>query len=418
MGIGYACLTIGVQDTKLKSCTAKKANDEVLRELILNNLNSLKNIIEYNISNEIKLFRISSDLIPFASSPINTISWAEIFKNELKEIGNKIKDSGMRVSMHPGQYTVLNSEDGEVVERAICDLNYHTMLLDSLGLSSENKIILHIGGVYDDKKQAIKRFIANYKKLSDSVKNRLVIENDDKCYNISEVLEISKELKIPVVFDVLHNKANPSSIDESEISWIKKSGNTWKEKDGIQKIHYSQQDNLKRAGAHSASISINQFMKFYETLPEYSIDIMLEVKDKNISAVKCNNCIKKDKDSKAIEIEWSKYKYKILENSQSDYEEIEKLLENKNEYNCVAFYNLIEQGLKKESTKEQFLDTVSRIFEIVEVHLMEKEKGRFTKNIQSFNQGIIAKSKIKNNLWRLAIQYNVEELLGSYFFII
>jgi len=418
MEIGYACLTIGVQDTKLKSCTAKKADEEVLKEIISNNLKSLSNIIEYNINNEIKLFRISSDLIPFGSSSINTLSWVDIFKNELTQIGNKIKNSGMRVSMHPGQYTVLNSEDGEVVDRAICDLNYHTMLLDSLGLSSENKIVLHIGGVYDDRQQAIKRFIVNYKKLSDSVKNRLVIENDDKCYNISEVLEISKDLKIPVVFDVLHNKANPSSIDESEVSWIKKCGKTWKEKDGTQKIHYSQQDNLKRAGAHSASISINQFMKFYETLPDENIDIMLEVKDKNISAVKCKNCIKKDKDSKALETEWSKYKYKILENSQADYEEIEKLLENKNEYPCVAFYNLIEQGLKKESTKQQFLDTVSRIFEIIEVHLMEKEKGRFSKNIQSFNQGIIAKSKIKNNLLRLTLQYNVEELLGSYFFII
>lgn len=157
MSIGYACLTIGVPNTNLKSCTAKNANEEKLLELISHNLNSLENIIEYNIKNNIKLFRISSDLIPFGSSPINTLSWWEIFSSQFSEIGKKIKTSGMRVSMHPGQYTVLNSPNIEVVDRAIDDLNYHTKVLDSIGVGSEHKIVLHIGGVYNDKKAGNKQ---------------------------------------------------------------------------------------------------------------------------------------------------------------------------------------------------------------------------------------------------------------------
>lgn len=417
MEIGYACLTVGVQDTMQKSCIAKNATDDKLQEIIIHNLNSLSNIIEYNVKNQIKLFRISSDLIPFGSSSINSLSWWEIFKNEFAEIGSKIRNSGMRVSMHPGQYTVLNSLEEEVVERAIADLNYHSLILDSLGLSSENKIVLHIGGVYDDKNESIKRFIANYKRLSDSVKNRLVIENDDKSYNISEVLEIGRILNMPVIFDNLHNKVNPSPIENSEIYWINECKKTWQEKDGNQKIHYSQQDILKRAGGHSSYIRINEFMKFYEALEREDIDIMLEVKDKNLSAIKCINCTRKDKNIQSLEIEWNKYKYKILENSQEDYLEIIKLLANKDDYPCVSFYNLIEQGLKKESSKESFLNATMQILEILKNKSTEKENARFTMNIESFKNGIIPKRKIRNNLWRLANQYNEVDLIESYFFM-
>ncbi len=113
MSIGYACLTIGVPDTNLKSCTAKSLTEEKLLEIISYNLKSLKNIIEYNIKNNIKLFRISSDLIPFGSSHLNQLSWWNIFSQEFAEIGRKIMDNDIRVSMHPGQYTVLNSPNDD-----------------------------------------------------------------------------------------------------------------------------------------------------------------------------------------------------------------------------------------------------------------------------------------------------------------
>jgi len=113
--------------------------------------------------------------------------------------------------MHPGQYTVLNSPNEEVGARTIDDLNYHTRVLDSLGVGVEHKIVLHIGGIYNDKKQAIKRFITNYHHLDDSVKGRLVLENDDKSYNVNDVLEIGTILNAPVIFDNLHNEINSCS---------------------------------------------------------------------------------------------------------------------------------------------------------------------------------------------------------------
>lgn len=289
MSIGYACLTVGVPNTNLKSCMLKNASEDRLLELISHNLNSLENIIDYNIENNIMLFRISSDIIPFGSSPVNNLPWWDIFSVEFLKIGKKIQSSGMRISMHPGQYTVLNSPREEVVKKAIADLNYHTKVLDSLGVGAVHKLILHIGGVYNDKKQAMERFITNYAYLEQSVKQRLVIENDDKLYNINDVLEISEKLNVPVIFDNLHNDINAYDKEKSDIDWINECKGTWRDKDGNQKMHYSQQDPLKKLGAHSETIDTQEFMDFYHRLNRQDIDIMLEVKDKNVSAVKCIN---------------------------------------------------------------------------------------------------------------------------------
>lgn len=417
MGIGYACLAVGVLNTKEKSCMLKNASPEKLLELTSYNLNSLENVIDYNIENDIKLFRISSNIIPFGSSPINKFKWWEIFKEKFQSIGEKIQKSGMRVSTHPGQYTVINSPKEEVVKKAIEDLNYHTQVLDSLRVGEDHKIVLHIGGIYDDKNQAIERFIENYKKLDDKVKKRIVIENDDKSYNINDVLEIGHVLNIPVIFDNLHNRINPPDEEKDEYYWIDECRKTWKKKDGCQKIHYSQQDPLKKPGSHSKTIGIRQFMSFYEGLETKDIDIMLEVKDKNISAIKCINCTSSDKSTKNLEIEWSRYKYKILENAPSNYVEIRKLLKDKDNYPVMDFYDLVEDSMEKKSTKGNSINAALHLWGYFKEVATDKEKNYFFNSIEKYNRGGTSIATVKNSLWRMAVKYNEFYLLNSYYFI-
>ncbi|HEY5585412.1 MAG TPA: UV DNA damage repair endonuclease UvsE [Ruminiclostridium sp.] len=418
MSIGYACLTVGVPQTALKSCISKNASNEKLLDLISYNLNSLENTIDYNIENDIRLFRISSDLIPFGSSPVNNLPWWDVFASQLLLIGKKIRTSGMRVSMHPGQYTVLNSPHKEVVKRAIEDLNYHTLVLDSLGVGVEHKIVLHIGGIYDDKRMAIQRFVTTYHGLYDAVKQRVVLENDDKSYNIYDALEIATILKAPIIFDNLHNKMNSCDEQKSEFYWINECKKTWQKKDGHQKMHYSQQDLKKKAGSHSSSIRITEFMSFYEELDRKDIDIMLEVKDKNLSALKCINCTTADKNIKALELEWSRYKYKILENSPSDYVEIRKLLQNKNNYPDISFYNLIEGALRKESIAENSINAALHIWGYFKGTASDKERISFLKSIENYRQGKTSNNAIKNSLLKMAVKYQKSYLLGSYYFVI
>lgn len=418
MSIGYACKTVGVFNADMKSCTLKNANDERLIELIGHNIESLNNIIDYNIENDIMLFRISSDLVPFGSSEANKVKWWEIFSEEISTIGRKIKISNMRVSVHPGQYTVLNSTNEEVVKRAVDDLIYHARILDSLGLSKEHKLVLHIGGAYENKKLSATRFMENYKLLDENIKNRLVIENDDKIYNIEEVIEIGSKLSIPVIFDNLHNEINPSPDKLSEKYWIEQCKTTWKKEDGIQKIHYSNQAENKRIGSHSDSISINEFMAFYDMLDRDDIDIMLEVKDKNLSCVKCINCISTDLNINVLEKEWSRYKYSILEHSHTSYLKIRELLKNKQDVSAISFYNLLENGLNSQGDNGSFVNTALHVWGYFKDKADEKEKVNFFKYLEKYKLNEVGINSVKAYLKKLAEKYDESYLLNSYYFIL
>lgn len=417
MSIGYACLTVGVPNTDIKSCMLKNADDKKLAQLIEHNLSSLRNMIDYNKTNKINLFRISSDIIPFGSSPVNTLPWTQLFKQELTEIGETVKKAGIRVSMHPGQYTVLNSPDSQVADRAVEDLNYHASFLDSLGVDYTHKIILHIGGVYGDKRAAIRRFADRYRSLSPSVRDRLVIENDDKSYHICDVLELGTALGIPVVYDNLHNKLNCCDSSKDDLYWVTQSGLTWKQKDGKQKIHYSQQNPVKNAGSHSESILIDDFLHFYQSLGQYKPDIMLEVKDKNISAIKCTHCTSESKDIKVLELEWSRYKYAVLEKSPNDYKMIRELLKDKNSYPALAFYNIIEHAYRQEVVQGNSVNAILHIWGYFKNLAGAAEKKRFFDLLQIYQEKNTSIISIKRFLYRLAEKYRQDYLLRSYYFL-
>lgn len=414
MNIGYACLTVGVQGTKLRSCTMKNASPDLLETLIQSNLDVLDNMLDYNIHKGINLFRISSDIIPFGSHPLNTVNWQEKFSCQLKVIGHKAMSKGIRLSMHPGQYTVLNSPDEKVVERAVEDLRYHAGFLDALGLGKEHKIILHIGGIYGDKTAAVKRFIHQYHLLNDNLKNRLVIENDDKQYNISDVLEIGLSQGIPVVFDNLHHQVN-SDNKFTKLEWINRCARTWKESDGLQKLHYSQQDSSKRPGSHSATIDISDFLNFYESIKGLDVDIMVEVKDKNLSALKCINAISKP-EIKNLEIEWSRYKYSVLERSPNNYNKIRQILKNKKVYPVIEFYKLIDEAMITPVKPGNAVNAAQHIWGYFKDSCNEGTRKKFEKSLLKVSEGE-STNTMKRLLLKMAEEEQQKYLLESLYFM-
>jgi len=418
MRIGYACKVIGVKGTDFKSCMLKNADSEKLTELIKHNISSLDNIIDYNIENDIKLFRISSDLIPFGSAEVNSIKWWEVFSDELGAIGGKIKKNGMRVSVHPGQYTILNSYNSDVVLKAVKDLEYHARILDSLGVNSEHKVVLHIGGAYDNKEASIKRFIENYKLLPDNIKKRLVIENDDKIYNIEDVLNIGLKASIPVIFDNLHNEINPPDEKVNGAYWIEQCRATWKKEDGNQKIHYSEQAGDKKIGSHSASITISKFMNFIDRIKRHDIDIMLEVKDKNLSCIKCINCIAGITDINELEKEWRRYELAVMERSYQIYEKISELFDGKKDITAIGFYNLIESALESEGDMITHINAAYHVWNHLKDNATGKEKETFFDIIKRYQNQEIGVNTVKNHLARLAGKYKKDYLSESLYFYI
>ncbi|NLB51880.1 MAG: UV DNA damage repair endonuclease UvsE [Syntrophomonadaceae bacterium] len=416
MSIGYACLTVGVRNAEFKNCILKNATPKRLYELIGHNLIILDRIIDYNIANNIRLFRISSDLIPFGSSPVNQLPWHKDFSEQFHRIGTKIKSSGMRVSMHPGQYTVLNSPDEGVVRRAVEDLEYHERVLSSLDLDGTHKIVLHIGGVYNDKKASSARFIFHYEQLSERVKKRLVIENDDRSYNIADLLAISRAVNAPVIFDNLHHWINPADHETPEMDWIDECALTWKPEDGRQKIHYSQQEPSKKPGSHSETVRIREFMEFSHDLNGRCLDIMLEVKDKNLSALKCINCTSREPSIRVLEAEWSKYKYVVLERSPQDYQTIRELLKDKSGYPAVQFYELLEEVLLYPEMKGNAINAAQHVWAYFKDVASDKERAGFFGRIEKYQQSEISLKLLKNYLHQLAVKYQRDYLLDSYYF--
>ena len=408
MSIGYACLNIGTPDTKIRSVMQRNATPEKLTEVTAHNLAALEKMIDYNRKNNIKLFRISSDLIPFGSSPVNSLPWWEIHAEAFHRIGAKIQQSGIRVSFHPGQYTVLNSPDEDVVARAILDLEYHTKMLECLGVNNEHKIVLHVGGIYGDKAVALERFTTNFKRLPEAVQNRLIIENDDRLYNIEDVLGLAFRLQIPAVYDNLHHAINPPPAGGDDRYWIAEAAKTWNDSDGKQKIHYSQQAPGKRPGAHTDTIQLDTFLTFHEQLEDKQIDIMLEVKVKNLSAVKCQNATTATPKPLLLEKEWGRYKYAVLERSPAVYQAIRTLLKHKEAYPVQEFYRLIDTAFAE--------NAAAHVWGYFKKHATEAERRHYEKNLANYRNGTGTRATLKRQLFTLAEKYEVEYLLQSLYF--
>jgi UV DNA damage endonuclease len=284
MKIGYPCINNSIDCTANSTFRLRNYSEGNLKEKIKNNLSCLNKILEYNLKHNLLFFRISSDLIPFASHPICTFNWQNEYKNELKKIGEFIKKNNIRISMHPDQFVLINALNQAIVEKSIKELEYHCNVLDSMGLDSSAKIQIHVGGVYGDKKSAIERFITNYLTLPDMVKKRLTIENDERLYSLKDCLYINSKIGIPIIFDSFHHECFNNGEDIRKAIMLAK--NTWKKKDGILMLDYSSQKSNSRIGSHTESINLKLFQKFILDTKGLDFDIMLEIKDKEKSALK------------------------------------------------------------------------------------------------------------------------------------
>lgn len=283
--IGYACINSKLVSPN-RTCRLKNATPAKILELASANLAALQRILQWNVAHGIELFRITSDVIPFGSHPMNQVPWPRILRADLERIGGFIRANHLRVSMHPGQFTVINSPRRDVVASSVKELEYHTAFLDALALDDTHKIVIHLGGVYDDKIGSFKRFIENCRDLDDRVKSRLVLENDERCYTVGDALSAATAIEVPVVFDVFHHGWNPALQSYSLRAIIQRCAATWRKRDGRIKIHYSNQWPGLPPGTHSKSISTGKFHDFYRQISSLDIDIMLEVKDKERSALK------------------------------------------------------------------------------------------------------------------------------------
>jgi UV DNA damage endonuclease len=286
MRIGYPCINRTIDCTANSTFRLKSYSETRLKDSIKNNLLCLRKILQFNLEHRLFFFRISSDLVPFASHPINKFNWQTYFQEDFEEIGAFIIKNRMRISMHPDQFTLINSIKEEIFERSKKELIYHAEILDLMELDKSAKIQIHVGGAYGDKQKSIERFIERFDELDDSVVQRLVIENDDKLYDLNDCLKINAEIHIPILFDNFHNKLHNSATPTKHESF-KLAMKTWNEKtDGIPMVDYSSKKDNGSPRQHAETINIEDFDLFLKQTMSFDFDVMLEIKDKERSAIK------------------------------------------------------------------------------------------------------------------------------------
>jgi UV DNA damage endonuclease len=278
--LGFVASVLSENLTTSRTCRLRNATEPRLRELIVENLAALDRVISFLEANRILLYRITSNLIPFASHRVNTIEWWRDYGGELNRLGRRLRTLGIRVSTHPGQYTVLNSPRDAIVRASIAELVYHARLMDALGADTTCRIVLHLGGLYGgSERDAMDRFVVTARSLPKAVRRRLVVENDDRLFDADEALEVSRAVGVPVVFDWLHHKANPCRRPIAEV--LRDIFAKWGPADGRPKVHLSSQAPGAPVGAHAGFVAPRDCERLLAALPDEPFDCMLEAKEKD-----------------------------------------------------------------------------------------------------------------------------------------
>jgi len=260
---------------------------EKISELCLHNSESLLKSIKYCKQNDIGSFRVTSDLFPLKSHPdftyeISSLPQGKNILQILLECKKFSKDNDIRLTIHPGQFTILNSPKKEVVENSIKELIYHAELAEIIGIDVIN---IHGGGGYGDKKSSLLRFQENFNKLPNIIKERLTIENDDRTYTPSDLIPISKKLNIPFVYDIHHHRCNNDGISEEET--FKSTIETWNNKEPL--LHISSPKfgwGNNKKNSHHDYIDLRDFPTY---IIKHRITIDIEAKAKELAISKLKN---------------------------------------------------------------------------------------------------------------------------------
>ncbi|MDF9844705.1 MULTISPECIES: UV DNA damage repair endonuclease UvsE [unclassified Paenibacillus] len=263
-----------------------------LEQIARMNLHNTLRLLKHNVGSEIKLYRLTSKLIPLSTHP-DLQDWNPFtaLAGEFAEVGEYIIKHGLRVSFHPDHFTVLSTPRPEVLASSVRDLQHHTDMLDALGLPATAKNNIHIGGAYGDKPAAAERFKTHFAGLPSRLQERMTLENDDKTFNAPETLAVCRQLGLPMVLDIHHQWVN----NEGELPWELWPDilDTWKSRLALTdvgpgellppKIHVSSPRSPSDPRSHADGVEPAPLLAFLKRIAADTpaVDVMIEAKLKD-----------------------------------------------------------------------------------------------------------------------------------------
>jgi UV DNA damage endonuclease len=269
-------------------------------------LELLHDVLDYCDRHDIRFYRFAASIAPYATHPDLPQFHDQVAEceAELAAFGARARRLGIRLTTHPSQYIVLNSENPATQAAAARDVELQAALLDAMGMDDESVCILHIGGMAGDREAAIERFERGFELLSGAARARLVVENDDRTFSLQDALDVHRRTGLRVVWDILHHHClDPAGMPDREA--LEAALATWPADGGRPKIHYStpktaMEERRRKVGrrverswvlpqlrAHADMIDPIAFEHFLtETATGLDFDVMLEAKAKDLALLR------------------------------------------------------------------------------------------------------------------------------------
>jgi UV DNA damage endonuclease len=298
--LGFAVKVLA--DGGLPSHDARRSQS---RPHLRHSLVALRAILDRLERDDIRMYRMATALAPYASHPDLPQFHDQVAEcaEDLAAVGALARERDIRLSTHPGQYAVLNSDRAEVQAAAAAEVEVQAALLDAMGLGPEAVVVLHVGGTAGGRDAALERFERGLERLSEAARARLVIENDDRAFGVADVLALARRTALRVVFDVLHHRCHdPAAMPGAEA--LAAALDTWPA-GVVPKVHFSSprldvEERKVRAGrrierrlvlpplrAHADLVDPMAFERFLrDSAGGRSFDVMLEAKAKDVALLR------------------------------------------------------------------------------------------------------------------------------------
>lgn len=258
--LGLVCITAS-KAVRYKTVTRKRLlqfpeseQQDILRILYAENLQRLNQAIDFCLDNQIRLYRITSNLFPFADTELGE-KVLDKLNEELLKTGARITTAGIRLVVHPDQFVVLSSDSPEVIANSIKILKMHAMILDKLRQPRSPWAMMEIHGGKSDRSERLVEVIGN---LPEAIRFRLALENDEYAYSAEEILAVCRQAGVPMVFDAHHHVIHEgldSYDDPSVAEMLAAARTTWPDPEW-QLVHISNGRTAFNDRNHSDLISV------------------------------------------------------------------------------------------------------------------------------------------------------------------
>ncbi|KYG33825.1 UV DNA damage repair endonuclease UvsE [Priestia endophytica] len=253
-----------------------------LERIAISNLENCLRLLKHNLWNEVEFFRLSSRLIPLAGhEDLSDWDYMKPLKPVLSEIKSFLEEHPMRIDFHPDHFVLLNSTKPEILKNAVQTLTMHARLLKGMGIPTQYRCVLHVGGAHKNKERALEQFIHNWALVPKSIAKMVMLENDDTTFNIEDVLYLCEKIDIPFIFDLHHHLANNEG-ERWEDHWERMVG-TWAHSPLPMKMHISSPRSEEQFRAHAPYVDPEMFIGFLRTINGTidMLDCMIEAKQKD-----------------------------------------------------------------------------------------------------------------------------------------